>query len=340
MSKQNRGPHIAYRKDRDWWGVREFRGGQRYWIVGGLKSEREAAEALVLILREDRAVPQERLTVGEVLAFYLDHHAPHTAKPLNTLSFHEALSPFWAARLVPEVCPALCQKYCTERNARALTRYGRPLSNGTLRRELEHLKAALNYARANGKIQTAPETWKPERPKARQRWLTEAEAQALLEEAKKAGDYLYLFTLLGLYTGPRPGAILSLRWAHVDFARGTVDYRPAQRARNKGYALVPMPDALRAELEKRRGGPMEYVVQIGGCPLKSVRKAFRTVCKRAGLEGVSPNTLRHTHGSWLLQKGIPASFVAANLGHASTDMVERVYGHLCDAHHEKIRAAL
>ena len=53
-------------------------------------------------------------------------------------------------------------------------------------------------------------------------------------------------------------------------------------------------------------------------------------CRRAGIEPVSPNDLRRAYASWLKQRGVDSAAVAKLLGHASTRMVDLVYGHLSD----------
>ena len=53
---------------------------------------------------------------------------------------------------------------------------------------------------------------------------------------------------------------------------------------------------------------------------------LRLACKRAGIERVSPNDLRRTHASLLRQAGIALEDIAPILGHASTEMLQRVYG--------------
>ena len=47
------------------------------------------------------------------------------------------------------------------------------------------------------------------------------------------------------------------------------------------------------------------------------------------VEPLTFHELRHTYASGLVNGGCPLSFVAAQLGHADTRMVEKHYGHLC-----------
>jgi integrase len=48
---------------------------------------------------------------------------------------------------------------------------------------------------------------------------------------------------------------------------------------------------------------------------------------KAGIENASLHTLRHTHASNLLSKGVPLPAVSARLGHADTNITARIYSH-------------
>ena len=65
----------------------------------------------------------------------------------------------------------------------------------------------------------------------------------------------------------------------------------------------------------------------GGCPVKSVKTAFRTATRLAGLKGkISPHTLRHTAATWLMQIGVSTWEAAGFLG-MSEKTLRDVYGH-------------
>ena len=49
--------------------------------------------------------------------------------------------------------------------------------------------------------------------------------------------------------------------------------------------------------------------------------------QKAGIPDASLHTLRHTHGSSLLSKGVPLPAVSARLGHADTNITARIYSH-------------
>jgi hypothetical protein len=227
MPRQNKGLQVWYRKDRACWEVGEFDLGKRKRRATNLRSRAEAQARLAELLTDGQPA-RPPLTIGEAMAYYLEHHAPTTARPDHLLYFAEKLAPFWGNIAIENVNKALCQQY-VERRRKEFRKYQedkqkgkkaklrkpiRELSNDTVRRELEQLQACLRFSYAEGLIKVFPPVWKPTKAPARSRWLTQREAASLLRAARKlpyAGEYLPLFILVALYTGSRKEAVLTLR---------------------------------------------------------------------------------------------------------------------------------
>jgi len=67
-----------------------------------------------------------------------------------------------------------------------------------------------------------------------------------------------------------------------------------------------------------------------GTPLLpgNVRRAFRIICKRAGIgTGWTPRELRHTFVSLMSETGMPIEEISRLVGHSSTTVTETVYRH-------------
>jgi integrase len=168
----------------------------------------------------------------------------------------------------------------------------------------------------------------------------------LLNSARTArGDvrlYLPLYIVLGLYTGARPGAILSLRWPQVDLESGRIDFAPiGTRRTNKGRVRgQPIPHRLLTflRLARKRGTDLGHVVHDGGKRIRDIgggwsgdaespgNGSFGTACKRAGLAGITPHALRHTCGTWMAQRGVPLHKIGGWLGHTDARTTE-LYAH-------------
>lgn len=129
------------------------------------------------------------------------------------------------------------------------------------------------------------------------------------------------------------GAILDLEWARVDFERGSINLRLPEGATLKGRAVVPMNGMTRAALTTAHAAAIsDYVVEFAGDRVKSIRKGFTNACERAGLEGVTLHTLRHTAAVHMVSAGIPMQKVSQYLGHSNTAITERVYARYAPSH--------
>lgn len=311
------------------------------------------------------------MTVAEALALYGEHHAPHTKAPDRIGYAIAALASWWGEKKLSAVTASACRRYAAERkaaiaaarrDARAAVeaRYrekGKPPppppkradgSDGTVRRELGTLRAAINWCAEENHLVQPPMVWLPDKPEARERWLTRAEAAKLLRAARNLGrsnNYLPTFILIGLYTGARKDAILGLQWhvntvgGHVDLGRGMIDYRrPGQAQSAKRRSAIPIPRRLVKVLAVARRRTNQYVLEfrkptederrqgIAGIPIGDVKKAFAAAALAAGMPDVTPHTLRHTAVTWLVLDGVPLWEVAQWVG-MSVEMIERVYGH-------------
>jgi integrase len=221
----------------------------------------------------------------------------------------------------------------------ATYRKKRGCADSTMRRELGVLRSAINYAfKHRIIIQPVAFDLPPESP-ARERWLTETEAQKLLDAATFDPDaalYLPLFILVALYTGRRAEAIMSLRWEKIDLNGGTINFEIDGRKRTKKRrGICPIVDELRPHLEeaKRRGTDIGPVFHINGRPIKSVRKAFENACRRAGIAGVSRHTLKHTAITWAMQTGKSSPWELSGF-FATTEKTMERYAH----HHPDYQA--
>lgn len=175
----------------------------------------------------------------------------------------------------------------------------------------------------------------------RERYLTEAEAERLLEACPEP---LLFPVACGIYAGLRVEEMLHLRpafdvdleqsllivqpqpgWTPKDKERRFVpiagDLRPLLETHLERYAseswLVPSP--MRTELPLTKHGFTKHFARV-------VTDA-ELVYGRAPKEGVVYHTLRHTFASWLIMRGVDLYTVAQLLGN-SLHMVESTYSHL------------
>jgi integrase len=71
----------------------------------------------------------------------------------------------------------------------------------------------------------------------------------------------------------------------------------------------------------------KHFVEFNGKPVTSVKTAFKSAVKLAGLDpGISPHTLRHTAATWLMQRGADPWQAAGYLG-MLLEVLLNTYGH-------------
>ena len=349
MPRPNKGIHIKYRKDKACWVVGEYINMQFKRYRTGISSNTLAQKELEEVIAE-RTRPEGseyEITLGQLVTYYINEHVPTLSKPETALKCFERLLPFWGNLKITDIKKSKSLDYIQYRkkeftvwqkeSPRTKTK---PLSEATIRRELEQLQAAISYCYRDNVINISPYVWKPKRGKARDRWLTKREAAALLREARnysRVSDYLPLYILIGLYTGARADAIKNLRWCDVDFRTGIINFKNQGEAHNKKKSRVPAPKRLLRELRKarKRGVEMGYVVHKNQKKLGEIKNGLTTCYKRAGIEKVTSHTLRHTAASWMVQKGVALPKVAKYLN-TTTQVIETNYGHLATDHLKEV----
>ena len=343
MSKKNKGIHLHYRKDRDCWEIREFVSGKRKRHATGISCRKDAEEKLAEFLVGNTKLT-EYPTIGKIITYYVKEHLPTVKRPETAIKCIERLIPFWSEIKIEDIKKSKSLEYYEYRK-REFEQWQkmyefkskRILSEATVRRELEQLQAAINYAHKDNIIDICPYVWKPDKSEPRTRWITVEEAAKLLQAARrnaKASNHLPIFILIALYTGARSEAILRLRWHQVDLEKGYIDFTNRRDSKNKKAAIVPISGKLLGHLKRHRkyGTDIGYVIHINQDRIKSVKTSFKSACNDAGLKDVTPHVLRHTAISWRMHRRVPTYEIAKLVGHSSPQMIERVYGHLSPDH--------
>ncbi len=241
------------------------------------------------------------------------------------------------------------------------TRRAEKASKHTVHHELTTLKAALRLARADKLYRGDPAELMPlgleVGYKPRRRYLTQAEAWALVEAMATpeplrgksqpetaAGRSAHVAFILG--TACRWGESVRARREDVDLKRGLVRLRGTKTERADRvipivgparpfleYALLRAPGAS-GLLFKHWGGPL-VAIQYGwwrarghrdnkGRPKKAAEARLRR--QDDPNRKLSPNDLRRSLPTWCRQAGVSLDLIADILGHATTTMVRRVYG--------------
>jgi integrase len=185
--------------------------------------------------------------------------------------------------------------------------------------------------------------------------LDEAKLQMLFERGRNTR--LYPFLVLAAATGCRRGELLALQWTDLDFNTGLLTVSKSLEQTKAGLRVK----STKSEDPRELGVP-EWAIEVlkqhrleqdrdralfaadymnndlifcqpGGQYYSPDRLGARVVelMRSVGLEGVSLHSLRHSHASILLSKGVPAAVVSQRLGHADQNITLAIYSHALPA---------
>lgn len=341
--------------------------GSKRIVTRCAPEEREKAEqALADYLSEKYATmpsveqPASDWLVTDVLKLYLDEVAPEHRRPEKTAQRILQLGEWWQGKTLAEVTGRSCRQYvdwrCGMKWKSSKPKRGekpRMVSAAGSRRELEDLRAAINWHRREGYCREVVEVTLPPRSQPEERWLTRDEVARLIWTAwthrelqkgrptkRRPWKHLARFVIAALYTGSRQGVItgaaLSVREGagFVDLDQGVFYRRPrGEGDRTKRRPSIRIPARALAHFRRwarDRGDhtiSKEWLIEYDGDRIGEINKGFASLVKAAGLgPEVTPHTLRHTAATWLMQSGADLWDSAGFLG-MSVATLERVYGH-------------
>ncbi len=270
-------------------------------------------------------------TVAEIVEAYLADKRKTAIRWKDLEGSWKQAKPTFGHLRPDQVTRDLCRRYRDER-------YAKGRKPATVRKELETVRAGLNFFKKG--LQSVFEL--PSQPPAKDRFLDKAEARRLLKASRRFA-HVRAFIALSLVTGARQTALLDLTWDRVDFKRRTITLalNDAQDEQRKKRATVPMTDrAYRYLRVLKAGSQSNYVIEWGGHRVRSVKKGFAAAATRAGLSDITPHILRHTAASWMAEADVPMFDISRYLGHSDTRITERRYAKLSPSHLKRAAGAL
>ena len=184
------------------------------------------------------------------------------------------------------------------------------VSDGTIRREIAILNAAIAEAVKSGWAEYVPPLQMPPKPPSRDRLATPEEIKTFMAAIEH--NHLYVYAMLALHTLSRPGAILDLTWDRVDFTYNRIEFNEKGTVNGKKRRVnIEMNDALRRCMqEEKKKSTCDYVVSYKNERVKSLKRSFAATAKKAGLLNFVPYTIRHTGISQLVMAGVSVDEVA------------------------------
>jgi integrase len=141
-------------------------------------------------------------------------------------------------------------------------------------------------------------------------------------------DYAQVAIAIAYHTGMRIGEVLGLRWSQVDMLARRMSLAPTQTKTETQRVVYMTDDLYRVLSEARRRQQASFPDCLWVCALKgerveSIKKCWRTACKRVGLEGRLIHDFRRTAVRNMTKAGIPEKVAMAISGHRTRSVFDR-----------------
>ena len=343
-----------FKRNRIWW-IKFYQNGKPYRESSGSTKKGEAVK--LLKEREGRvatgmplSLRVERITIDELLDdVLLEYEVNNKNLERAKLSVSKLKAYFGGMRAV-NLGTSHVNAYISKRKAET-TRRGGPPADASVNRELEVLKRAFRLAKQSTppKVHQVPYIPLLREDNTRTGFVEHADFLALKASAP---DYLKPIITMAFCVGARRAEILSLRWPQVDLNRRLIRLNPGETKNRDGrtiYMGAELYEAL-AELKAQRDWDRPHCetvfVRDGGQPIKSFNKAWRSACKRVGLEGLLFHDLRRSAVRNLVRSGVPERVAMAISGHKTRSVFDRYNivseadleqaAHAVDAYHASV----
>ena len=270
-------------------------------------------------------------TLADLIDHYIEEVLPR--KSQSSINMQTQQLKWWQVHLgfhpLADITPALIAEH---RDILSRSR-----ANSTVNRYLAALSHALTFSvKELGWLDESPmrKVSKPKEPRGRVRFLSENERASLLDACKDStSKYLYIVVVLALSTGARKMELLSLTWRDVDLQRAIIYIQDSKNGDCRtlpltGYALQLMRQHVTAQ---RIDTPLLFPGPRTGTKPLSIRTAWLSAVKRAGIENFTFHDLRHSAASYMLMSGATLGEIGEILGHRNYETT-RKYVHQSESH--------
>lgn len=320
MPRRSSGPKLWFDKARQRWTISDGKSKRR---TNCRRDEIRAAEKeLKAYIAEKHTVEKTSTAIADILMAYIDEVITGKVSEPDSLMMIRRLNAWWGDKFIADITPAKCKAYIAHRGGKMIARS-----------ELGYLRAALKHWHKNHNPILIPTITMPDRPPARERWLTRSEAARFLWAARRT-PHLARFFIIGWYTGSRRTVILNMKWSLIKLEDRIMFRKPPGTVQTKKRAPpLRIGDRLLSHLKrwKRLDGDKELLIRFAGAnrggPIKQIDRAWKQTRIKAKLgTDVTPHVLRHSRATHMMRQGIDPWSAAQFLG-MSIKLLETTYGH-------------
>jgi integrase len=171
---------------------------------------------------------------------------------------------------------------------------------------------------------------------SRLNFLTDDQADTLLNDLKDRSPQLHDISLLSLHTGARAGEIFNLVWADIDFPHTIVTLRDTKNEDTRQAFMTPQVEKMLTARQSHGFKKSNLIFENrNGKKIREVSNAFARAIQKLGFnkdaidarDKIVFHSLRHTFGSWLALEETPLLTIKELMGHRKIEMTLK-YAHL------------
>lgn len=308
-----------YKRGAIWWARWSERG--RYVRKSTKQNDREAARRTILRWQRELADPTHKTESEATLRAAAERFLEGldvSGASAGTINMYECkvshLIRIFGNAPLSAVTYETVTRYIT-------TRRRETAKDHTIHRELTALRRTLQSAQRAGEFKRPIGEVLPKlKPgyEPRTHYLTREQVAALLAHLEPARAAQVAFVVC---TGARRGEIGRARRSDLRTDRAAIRGTKTAKARRE-VPIVSLFADLWSVVARDADGAGDTLFS----PWTNMRRDVAAAAKRAGVPAATWNDLRRTFATWLVQAGVATDIVARLMGHANSNMVQRVYG--------------
>lgn len=155
----------------------------------------------------------------------------------------------------------------------------------------------------------------------------------MMEYFKSKNEQSYIFLYLLAITGARYSDAINMTYDDLNKGNGII-HLPGTKTKNSKRDVEVSQKDITLIKSKLTHLPRRIDGKLFSLSHSAVNKSFKHTKDMIGLndDNVTPYSLRHTHTSYLLSKGIPIEYISKRLGHATISQTLDTYSHLLEEH--------
>jgi len=217
--------------------------------------------------------------------------------------------------------------------------------SGTARYTANILKMIFAAAVKEGVMLSNPfdQITLPKKEKSRKERTLDADQIKKVFAASREDSERGFLVRLALETGLRRGELAALQWGDITedgvirvrktavVLRGSNNIRVWEPKTERSKRDIRVTDAMRDELNQRRGEPHQFLFGDGDGKEPphpgAISYRLQAAMAAAGVKGFTAHDLRHAHATHLLRQRLPVAAVSKRLGHSKTSITLDVYSH-------------